>query len=322
MIRKFSGKVVIALLLICLALDVFCAAETVPGDLSDRLNADSIEYDGVTYRPKRRLTTLLLIGVDRREAETENDTGYRSGGQADFQMLLVFDENAQTVTSIHINRDMMAEITVLNLLGETIGTRTSQLCMAYSYGDGQQKSCELTVESLSERFNGIQIDAYLAMRLDGIGALNDALGGVELTLDEDFSVYDPEMAVGTTLTLTGKQAEYYLRYRYEVGDGSNASRMQRQRKYMEAAKQILAERMAESEGVVMEIYDAVEPYIVTNMNRGRLVNLANLAQRFLILPIVEIEGVNVVGDSGLYEFYPDEDALMRVILDTFYDPIA
>ena len=58
------------------------------------------------------------------------------------------------------------------------------------------------------------------------------------------------------------------------------------------------------------------------MNRGRLVNLANRAQRFSILPIVELKGENVIGDSGLYEFYPDEDDLMRVILDTFYDPIA
>lgn len=322
MTRKISCAAAFIVLLICIAINTYCTAETLTGDLNSRLNAESVEYDGVTYRPKRRLTTILLMGIDRTEAEMDADAGYRSGGQADFQMLLVFDENAQTVTVIHINRDLMAEITVLNLLGETIGTKKSQICMAYSYGDGDRKSCELTMNSLSKRFNGIQIDAYLAMRLDGISVLNDALGGVVLTLDEDFSVYDPEMTVGKTLMLTGKQAEYYLRYRYEIGDGSNASRMLRQRKYIEAAKQILMERRDESESAVMEIYDAIEPYIVTNMNRGRLVNLANLAQRFSILPIIEIEGENIVGDSGLYEFYPDEDALMRIILDTFYDPIA
>ena len=51
-------------------------------------------------------------------------------------------------------------------------------------------------------------------------------------------------------------------------------------------------------------------------------NLANLAGRFSILPIIEIEGEDMIGDSGLYEFYPDEDALLRIILDTFYDPIV
>lgn len=321
MIRKTSCVIVFTFVLIWIAVSAVCAAETVSGDLNSRLNADSIEYEGVVYRPKRRLTTVLLMGIDRWASETDANTAYRSGGQADFQMLATLDENARTVTAIHVSRDLMAEITVLNLLGETIGTRMSQICMAYSYGDGNQKSCELAVKSLSERLNGIWIDYYLAMQLDGIGVLNDALGGVQVTLDEDFSIYDPMMTNGKTLTLMGKQAEYYLRYRYEIGDGSNASRMLRQRKYMESAKQVLAERWKGSESGILAIYDAIEPYIITDLNRGRFVNLLNMAQRFSVLPIVEIEGENVVGDSGLYEFYPDEDDLMRVILNVFYEPI-
>lgn len=297
-------------------------AETVWGDLDSRLNANRIEYEGASYRPKRRLTTVLLMGVDRWEAEVDADSSYRNGGQADFQLLVVFDESAQTVTAIHINRDLMAEITVMNLLGEAIGTRTSQICMAYSYGDGDRASCKLAVESLSKRLNGIQIDAYLAMRLDGISELNDALGGVQVTLEDDFSAYDPEMTAGKTLTLRGVQAEYYLRYRYEIGDGTNAARLLRQRSYMESAKQALMERMEESSSSINALFDAIDPYTVTDMSRGRLVNLANLAERFSIQPIIEIEGENIIGDSGLYEFYPDEDALMRVILDTFYDPIV
>lgn len=319
---KISGAVLIMLALVCLMANICCTAETVWGDLDSRLNVGRIEYEGVSYRPKKRLTTVLLMGIDQWEAEAVANSVYRNGGQADFQLLAVFDESAQTITAIHINRDLMAEITIVNLLGEAIGTRTSQICMAYSYGDGDQRSCELAMESLSRRLNGIQIDSYLAMRLDGISELNDALGGVQVTLDEDFSAYDPEMTAGKTLTLTGMQAEYYLRYRYDIGDGSNASRLLRQRNYMESAKQALMERLEESSSSIAALFDAIDPYAVTDMNRGRLMNLASLAERFSILPIIEIEGENIVGDSGLYEFYPDEDALMRVLLDTFYDPIA
>ena len=320
--RKISGAVLIILALICFVAYTCCIAETVWGDLDSRMNAGRIEYEGVSYRPKKRLTTVLLMGIDQWEAEATADSVYRNGGQADFQLLVVFDESAQTVTAIHINRDLMAEITIVNLLGETIGTRMSQICMAYSYGDGDHRSCELALESLSKRLNGIQIDSYLAMRLDGISELNDALGGVQVTLDEDFSVYDPEMIAGKTLTLSGMQAEYYLRYRYDIGDGSNASRLLRQRNYMESAKQALMERLEESSASISALFDAIAPYTVTDMNQGRLMNLANLAGRYSVLPIIEIEGENIVGDSGLYEFYPDEDALMRVILDTFYDPIV
>ena len=303
---------------------VFCVgnAETVTGDLESRLNAGRIEYDGVSYRPKKRLTTILVMGIDRWDEEQEESSLGRNGGQADFQLLVVFDENAKTVSSIHINRDMMAEMTVFNLLGEVTGTTTAQICLAYGYGDGAENSCEAAVECLSQRLYGIPIDHYLSMRLDGISALNDCLGGVEVTLTDDFTAYDPEMAVGTTIRLTGKQAEYYVRYRYGVGDGSNAARLLRQQNYMENAEEVLKAKLEESSSFVDTLFDAIDPYVTTDMNRGKLVNLAGLAQKYSVQPIAELEGENIVGESGLYEFYPDEDALMRLILEIFYDPIS
>lgn len=319
--RRTCGLSLLILALLCLAANAACMAETVWGDLDARLNAGRIEVDGVSYRPRKQLTTVLLMGIDRWEAEADAGTRYRNGGQADFQLLVVLDEREKTVSALHVNRDLMAEMTVVNLLGEAIGTRTAQICLAYSYGDGDQLSCELTKDSLSARLMNIPIDSCLAMRLDGISALNDALGGVEVTLDEDFSVYDPAMTPGTTLTLTGRQAEYYLRYRYDVGDGSNASRLLRQRSYMEAAKPILRQKLEGSASELSALLDAVEPYLVTDMSRGRLMNLFDQAARCTIEPVLEMPGENVVGESGYYEFYPDEEALTQILLDLFYEPI-
>lgn len=313
--KKTIIMVALFFTMICLVLNPICVGETVWGDLDSRLNTESIEHKGVIYRPKKRLITVLVMGIDQWEEDISSDSTYRNGGQADFQALVVFDESAETVSVIHINRDMMAEMTVINLLGEPIGTRTAQICMAFGYGDGGQVSCKLAVESLSKRFTGIRIDHYLVMRLDGISELNDALGGIEVTLEEDFSVYDPEMTKGTTLKLTGMQAEYYLRNRYYIGDGSNAARLLRQRNYMEAAKVVL---MEQSSSNIASLFDVIDPYTVTDMNRGKIMNLANMARRYSIFPVIEIEGENIVGTNGLYEFYPDEEALMRVVLDTFY----
>lgn len=307
--------------LICIAADARCMAETVWGDLDARMNAGRIEIDGVSYRPRKRLTTVLLLGIDRWEADAASGTRYQNGGQADFQLLVVFDESEKKVSALHVNRDLMVEMTVINLLGEAVGTRTAQICLAYSYGDGDQLSCELAKNSLSARLMSIPIDSCLAMRLDGICALNDALGGIEVTLDEDFSAYDSAMTMGTTLTLTGKQAEYYLRYRYDVGDGTNASRLLRQRRYMEAAKPILRQKLEGSASELSAILDAVEPYLVTDMSRGRLMNLFDLAARCSIEPVQELPGENVVGENGYYEFYPDEEMLTQILLDLFYEPI-
>ena len=75
---------------------------------------------------------------------------------------------------------------------------------------------------------GESIDFYVAMNMDGISELNDLAGGVTVTLEDDFSSIDPAMTKGTTLTLHGDQAETFVRSRMTVGDGTNASRMERQ----------------------------------------------------------------------------------------------
>lgn len=78
---------------------------------------------------------------------------------------------------------------------------------------------------------GESIDFYVAMNMDGISELNDLAGGVTVTLEDDFSSIDPAMTKGTTLTLHGDQAETFVRSRMTVGDGTNASRMERQSVY-------------------------------------------------------------------------------------------
>ena len=78
---------------------------------------------------------------------------------------------------------------------------------------------------------GESIDFYVAMNMDGISELNDLAGGVTVTLEDDFSSIDPAMTRGTTLTLHGEQAETFVRSRMTVGDGTNASRMERQSVY-------------------------------------------------------------------------------------------
>ena len=42
---------------------------------------ETVEVDGVTYRKKSRLTTILVMGVDH---DTQDSYEYRKAGQADF----------------------------------------------------------------------------------------------------------------------------------------------------------------------------------------------------------------------------------------------
>ena len=47
--------------------------------------------DGVTYRKKSRLTTILVMGVDH---DTQDSYEYRKAGQADFLRLMVLEDGA------------------------------------------------------------------------------------------------------------------------------------------------------------------------------------------------------------------------------------
>lgn len=294
----------------------------VRGDVNDRLNAEkTVEYQGKTYRPRSRLTTVLLMGIDRQASADTAASSYRNGGQADFLMLLAIDHGRKQVTPIQIDRDTMAQITILGVLGNPSGTRRAQICLSHGFGDGREESCLYTQTAVSRLFLGIDIDFYLAMNLDGISALNDVLGGVTVTLQDDFSALDPEMTQGTTLTLHGDQAEYFLRSRMNVGIGTNEARMERQRAYLNAAADILLAGVGDDSDYAGEVYDAVQPYLITDMRRGRIINESVNCAEYARSEMITPAGEHAVGSDGFMEFEADQEALERLVMDIFFEPL-
>ena len=99
-------KKVLAMLMMLIALFSICkaAAETVVGDPSITLHRQTLEYKGISYQLKPRLSTIVFLGIDQRQGLETNEGKYRQGGQADFILLLVIDDNAETVSAVFINR--------------------------------------------------------------------------------------------------------------------------------------------------------------------------------------------------------------------------
>lgn len=280
---------------------------------------DTIEVDGATYRRKTGLSTVLLMGIDRESGVTAS--GSRNGGQADFLRLVVIDSQAKVVSQVQIDRDTMTPVTILGVLGNRSGVRTAQICLSYGFGDGGAQSCELTVEAVSNLLLGTQIDHYAAMNLDGISVLNDWAGGVTVTLVDDFSALDASMTPGTTLTLTGEQAEVYVRSRRNVGVGTNEARMERQQNYISLLSAKLDGRLGESREETGALYDTLEPYLTTDMSRGRLINMLWEARDYTDAPVIEMEGVYETGADGFMEFHADDGALKDMVLKLFYIPV-
>lgn len=279
---------------------------------------ENIQIDGVTYRRRKNVTTVLLMGIDRDGSKMTS--GYRNGGQADFLQLLVIDSEQQKITQLPIDRDTMTPIVILGVLGNQSGVRTAQVCLSHGFGDGKEQSCELTVGAVSNLLLGMPIDAYIAMNLDGIQVLNDAVGGVTVTLEDDFSALDPAMRKGKTLTLTGKQAELFARSRQSIGMGTNEARMVRQRQYVDRLAELLDRRIQENQAYIGSLYDELKPYLMTSLSRGAFINQV-WNTRAYERRTAELKGVYQVGSDGFMQFHADETQLRQVVLELIYQKV-
>lgn len=278
------------------------------------------ELDGVTYRQRRDVTTILLMGVDVTSSGA-NPKGYRNGGQADFLRLLIIDDAEKSVTQLQIDRDTMTPITVLGIMGNKSGMRTAQVSLSHGFGDGKEQSCLLTAEAVSNLLYGVPIDGYVAMNLDGISVLNDMAGGISVTLEDDFSSLDPTMTKGKTLTLMGDQAEYFVRSRMTVGIGTNEARMVRQELYLSQLMDQLTRQVKSDEAFLDTLYDALSPYLTTNLSRGRLINEVYKAMDYANTNVVKMAGEHKIGADGFMQFWFDEAALKKDVTRLFYKPL-
>lgn len=275
-----------------------------------------VEYGPNTYVRKNGITTALLIGVDR--ADDSRRKGYRDGGQADFLLLTVIDDNERTVRLLHIDRDTLANITILGVLGQEVGTRYTQICLSHGFGATEEQNCSYTVKAVSNLLEGEQIDLYLSCDMDSIADINDLIGGVSVTLTEDFTSRDPAMIKGATVTLEGKQAEYFVRSRYSIADGTNEKRMERQRVYLNAAKDAIIVRAKADSGFANSFLNSIWDRITSDAGLGRVINLFSNAVSYQILPIDTLPGVHMIGSDGFVEYRTEDNAAVEWVLNNLY----
>lgn len=275
-------------------------------------------FQGESYRPKDKLSTFLVIGVDTL-GEAAGSGSYNNGGQADFLLLAIFDHREESYSLLHLNRDTMTAMDVLGVTGEKAGTVTAQLALSHTYGDGMEESCQNTVRAVSSLLYGIHVEKYLSMTMDGVVCLNDYIGGVPITMTEDCTAVDPRLTAGATVTFDGELALQFIRARSSMPDSSNLARMERQKLYLEALYNKLYRSGAEGvdEQQLAGAYSAAAPYLVTDATLSELSRLADWAARYTYAGLLSPEGEAVQGEEYI-EFYPDEEKLRELVVELFY----
>lgn len=277
----------------------------------------TLTRDGVDYYPRRDISVILVMGIDRYGVVEASDS-YNNPGDVDMVMLLIFDETNEKCDVLYLNRDTMLEMPVLGIGGKQAGTYYGQLALAHTYGSGLEDSCENVVNTLTDFLPGVTIDYYISMNMDAISILNDAVGGVTVTVKDDFSDVDPSITMGQ-MTLHGEQAINYVRTRKNVGDQKNITRMERQKEYVQGFLETFKARAAEDNELILRTYEEVSPYLVTNCSTNAITGMLERYAGYELGQIVIPEGENVLGEE-YYEFYVDEDSLDTLLLELIYSP--
>ena len=120
---------------------------------------------------KSDVETFLVMGLDKASGTASSDS-YNNDKQADFLMLLVFDNATKKCSAIHINRDTMAEVDILGVAGEKIDTVKKQIALAHTYGNGKNVSCQNTADAVSRLLHDVKVNHYISLALDSVAIFN------------------------------------------------------------------------------------------------------------------------------------------------------
>ena len=286
-------------------------------DLSQ--NSDIVEYKGETYKYNDHLSNYLFLGIDTRET-VDTYQSQADAGQADAIFLVSMDRATEKIKVLFLPRDSMTRIEVFNPYGQSLGETTDHLNIQYAFGDGKEKSCELMKTAVSDMLDGLPIQGYCSMNMDGISVITDFVGGIQLTIpDDSLADVNPEYKKGAVVDITGETAEQFVRYRDIDKTQSALVRQERQKTFLQALVQKAQEKAGEDAGFVTGLYDSVKSYTVTNMGNDIFAKLLAASQN----GITDTETVPGEGTHGenFDEYHIDEDALSDLIISMFYEKI-
>lgn len=293
-------------------------------EASYELQEGQIRYNGKTYQYKENLMNILCLGIDSRDGIAKEKTPGKAG-QADCVILAVLDDDAKTIQLINISRDSMVPVHVYATDGSFVEDRTEQLALQYAYGNGRDWSCQLMEEAVSDLFYGLPIHGYCALSMNSIADLNDAVGGVMVTVPEELAELKPNLfTAGETVTLKGDLAYHFVHDRaYKSADfASNNKRIARQKRYAIAFVNQLKQGMKEDMTLPVKLYQTAEKQMVTSISLDQAVYLCTeyMNCSFDTENIYTIDGTVTMGEKYA-EFNVDDDALYQLILDVFYEEV-
>ena len=220
---------------------------------------------GVTEEAKQNLAeyrNIAIFGVDSRADD------YGKGNRSDCIIIASINNKTKDVKLVSVYRDTYVQIE---------GHGLDKITHAYSYGEAP-----LAIKTLNTNLD-LNITEFVTVNFDSVSEAVDALGGVEISLDNSevkyINSYIDETAKVTHKTakhigsagkhnLDGVQAVAYSRIRYTAG--GDEKRTERMRTVIEAMINKLKKKGI---GEISDFADKILPRIYTNISASTIMSM-------------------------------------------------
>ncbi|PFW57237.1 LytR family transcriptional regulator [Bacillus cereus] len=224
--------------------------------------------------------SILLMGTDQRESETS---------RSDSLMLFTLNPQKKSMKITSIPRDTYTEI-----IGKG---KKDKINHAYAFG-----GVDMTVKTV-ENFLNVPVDHYIEVNMAGFKDIVDAVGGVDVNNDLEFTSRDSHFAKGN-IHLDGEQALKYTRMRYEDPRG-DFGRQMRQRQVIQAV--IKKGASVSSLASYGDVLKAIEKNVKTSLTQDQMFEIQkNYKDCLQNSEEIQIPGDGHKAADGIWYYYvPD-----------------
>ncbi|MGI1804695.1 LCP family protein [Exiguobacterium sp. TDN 0502] len=232
---------------------------------------------------EQKPVSVLLLGVDQRPGER---------GRSDSIMVMTLNPTRNESRLISIPRD-----TKVDIVGHGTNDKINH---AYSFGGP-----EMAIKTV-EKFLDIPINYYAEINMEGFTSLVDAVGGVTVNNDLDFTVSGTHFPVGK-VNLDGKSALKFTRMRYEDPRGDFGRQMRQREVIAQVANKLSSDVSVSNFNAIM---DVVGKNAQTNVSFKPMRTLAfDYMDAFRNQKNLKLEGTGGKEGDGIYYWHPTDDSL-------------
>ncbi|MFZ4187176.1 LCP family protein [Streptomyces pseudogriseolus] len=249
-------------------------------DLDGNINGVDINEAIGDDRPEKLPTSgqnILILGSDSRAGDNaELNTGKIAGARSDTALVMHIPEGRTQAVAVSIPRDTLV-IRPECKDGDGSTVASAERVMFNSIYSQVGPAC---VVKTVEKMSGVRMDHYVEIDFAGFKDLVNAIGGVEVTVDQD--IHDKSSGLDLTAgthRLDGTESLQFVRTRHGIGDGSDLGRIGLQQEFMIALLgEIKKQDLLGSPTKTYKIADTLTAALTTDSELASLTALADFGR--------------------------------------------